>query len=65
MSTFSKGFSFEPIQQSSFKFHMQPPGKRGKKCYIFGPGHMIKMAAMPIYGKKLKKILSVQLCQLP
>ena len=27
----------------------------GKKVYIFGLGHMTKMAAMPIYGKKHKK----------
>ena len=29
--------------------------QRGKKLYIFGPGHMTKMAAMPIYAKNLKK----------
>ena len=34
---------------------MQPPGIRGKKVYIFGPGHMTKMGAMPKYGKNLKK----------
>ena len=34
---------------------MQPPGKGRKKVYIFGPGHMTKMATMPIYGKNLKK----------
>ena len=27
----------------------------GTKVYINGPGHMTKMAAMPIYGKNLKK----------
>ena len=26
----------------------------GTKVYIIGPGHMTKMAAMPIYGKTLK-----------
>ena len=30
-------------------------GGRGKKVYIFRPGHMTKMDTMPIYGKKLKK----------
>ena len=25
--------------------------------YINGPGHMTKMAAMPIYGKNLKNLL--------
>ena len=29
----------------------------GTKVYINGPGHMTKMAAMPIYGKNLKNIL--------
>ena len=27
------------------------------KVYINGPGHMTKMAAMPIYGKYLKNLL--------
>ena len=35
---------------------MQPPGKGGG-VYIFGLGHMTKMAAMPIYGKNLKNNL--------
>ena len=29
---------------------MQPPGKGVKKVYIFGLGHMSKMATMLIYG---------------
>ena len=33
---------------------MQPRGKEGKKAYIFGVGHLTKIAAMPIYGKNLK-----------
>ena len=34
---------------------MEPPLKWGTKVYINGPGHMTKMAAMPIYciGKTL------------
>ena len=28
----------------------------GTKVYINDPGHMTKMAAMPIYGKNHKKI---------
>ena len=28
--------------------------------YINGPGHMTKMAAMPIYGKNLKNLLQNQ-----
>ena len=29
------------------------PWEGGTKVYINGPGHMTKMAAMPIYGKNL------------
>ena len=35
----------------------EPPWEGGTKVYINGPGHMTKMAAMPIYGKNLKKLL--------
>ena len=56
-STFSKHFSSESTDPISIKFHMQPPGKEGKKIYIFGPGHMTKMATMPIYGKNVKNLL--------
>ena len=34
---------------------MEPPWERGKEVYINGPGHMTKMAAMPIYGKTFKQ----------
>ena len=29
----------------------------GKRVYIFGPGRMTKMAAMPIYSKNLTPLL--------
>ena len=48
--------SSETTGPISFKFHRQTSSKAGKKVDIFGSGHMIKMAAMPIYGKNLKKI---------
>ena len=35
---------------------MEPPWKVGKKVYIKGTGHLTKMGAMLIYGKKLSKI---------
>ena len=54
-STFSKDFSSETTGPISIKFHMQPLDRGGKKVYIFRPGHMTKMAAMPIYRKNLKK----------
>ena len=36
-------------------FYVEPPWEEETKVYINGPGHMTKMAAMPIYGKNLKK----------
>ena len=37
------------------KFHMESPWDGGMKVCSNGPGHMTKMAAMPIYCKNLKK----------
>ena len=34
---------------------MEPPGDMGTKVCSNSPGHMTKMAAMPIYGKNLKQ----------
>ena len=34
---------------------MEPPWEVGKEVCINGTGHMIKMAAMLIYGKNLQK----------
>ena len=55
-STVSRNFS-ETTGPTSIKFHMQSPGKEGNKVYIFGVGHMVKIAAMPIHGKNPKKNL--------
>ena len=38
-------------------FYLEPPWEGGTKVYINGPGHMTKMADMPIYGKNLKNLL--------
>ena len=54
LSTFVKDFSSENTVQISIKFHMQPLGKGGKKIYILCPGHITKMATLPVYGKNLK-----------
>ena len=35
---------------------MEPPWEGGTNVYINGPGHMTKMAAMPIYGKTFKNL---------
>ena len=40
------------------KFHMEPPWDGGTKICSNGPGHMTKMAIMPIYGKNLKNFFS-------
>ena len=55
MSTFSNIFSSETTGPFEAKFHMEPPWDGGAKVCSNGPGHMTKMASMPIYGKNLKK----------
>ena len=55
MSTFSNIFSSETTGPIEAKFHMEPPWDGGTKVCSNGPGHMTKMAAIPIYGKNLKK----------
>ena len=57
--TFSNVFSSETAWAIKAKFYVEPPWERGTKVYINGPGHMTKMAAMPIYGKNLKKYSSL------
>ena len=54
MSTFSNIFFSETIGPIEAKFHMEPPWDGGTKVCSNGPGHMTKMAAMPICGKNLK-----------
>ena len=46
-------FSSETALPIKAKFYTEPPWEGGTKVYINGPGHMTKMAAMPIYGKNL------------
>ena len=56
--TFSNIFSSETAWPIKAKFYDEPPWEGGTKAcinMINGPGHMTKMAAMPIYGKNLKK----------
>ena len=52
-SAISNVFSSETAWPIKAKFYVEPPWEVGKKVYINGPGHMTKMAAMPIYGKNL------------
>ena len=55
MSTFSNIFSSETTGPIEVKFHMKPPWDVGTKVCSTGTGHMTKMAAMPKYGRNLKK----------
>ena len=49
-------FSSETAWPIKAKFYVEPRWEGGTKVYINGgPGHMTKMAAMPINGKILKK----------
>ena len=50
MSTFLKIFSSETTGPIEAKFHMEPPWDGGTKVCSIGPGHMTKLAAMPIRG---------------
>ena len=50
---FSKIFSSETTWPIKAKFYVEPPWEGGRKVYINCPGHMTKIAAMPIYGKNL------------
>ena len=54
-STISNDFSSETTGPIATKFYIQPPGPLGTKSSSNGLDHMINMAAMPIYGKNLKK----------
>ena len=53
--TISNVFSSKTAWPIEAKFKVEPSWEGGRKVYKNGPGHMIKMAAMPIYGKNLKK----------
>ena len=53
---FSKIFSSETAWPIKAKFYMKHLWEGGTSVYINNPGHMTKMAAMPIYGKNPSKI---------
>ena len=46
-------FSSETALPIKAKFYVEPTWEEGTKVCINGPGHMTKMAAMPLYGKNL------------
>ena len=51
-STYLNDFSSETSGPIFFKLHVEPSVKGGLKICSNGHGPLIKMAAMPIYGKK-------------
>ena len=53
-----KPFSLETAEPIEAKFHVKPSWDGGMKIYSNDHGHMINMAAIPIYGKGLKKTFS-------
>ena len=57
LSIISKNFSETawPIRAKFYRKHLR---EGGINVFINNPGHMTKMAAMPIYGKNLSKIFS-------
>ena len=59
-STWSNFFSLETAGPIEAKFHVEPLWNEGIKYCSNGPGHMTNVAAMPIYGKNLKKSSSLE-----
>ena len=57
VSIFSNIFS-ETTGLIEAKFRVEPPWERGTKVCSSSPGHMTKIASMPIYGKNLIKSCS-------
>ena len=58
--TISNFFFSETAWPIKAKFYVEPPWVGGTKVCSHHPGHMTKMAAMPIYGKNPSKILLLQ-----
>ena len=52
LSTIFKDLPLKPLEIKA-KFLVEPPWEGGTIVYTNGPGHMTKMAAMPIFGKNL------------
>ena len=59
-SVFLNFFSSIPTRPFEAKFTVESPWDGGTKACSKGPGHMTKMAAMPIYGKTFKKTSSLE-----
>ena len=54
ISNISFKYQFDGADQNfEAKFHVEPPWEREAEICSDGPGHMTKIAAMPVYGKNL------------
>ena len=60
MATIFKKFFSKIARPIKAKFYVEPTWEGGNKVYINGPGHMSKMAAMPIYCKNLHQSYSTE-----
>ena len=56
LSTLLNIYSSETPGPIQVRFYVEHLCLAGTKVYIIGPGHMTKMAALPIYGKKHLKV---------
>ena len=59
-STVSNFFSVETARPIEAKFHVDPPWDWGTNICSNGPGHMTKLATMPICSKNIKKSSSLE-----
>ena len=53
-------FLAKTVKRFGTKIHMKAWGRIGMKIYTNELGHITNMAAMPIYGKNLKKSSSLE-----
>ena len=51
--TYSNVFFLETARPTEAKFYVKPQWDGGTKICSNRPGHMTKMAAIPIYGKNI------------
>ena len=55
---FQRASPLKILDQFHLNFICSLLAKGERRFYIFGPAHMTKMEAMPIYGKNLEKSFS-------
>ena len=62
-TTIFKDFFSKTAWPIKAKFYLEPHWEGGNNVYMYinGPGHITKMAVMPIYGKNLQKSFPTEL----